>query len=932
MQNYLRFTAVLFSICFITPFYVSAGEFQINNGKSGVKYTATSARQLSFTSQVSSLRFQDVVTKKGTFTVLFVDGHGKSSSIGDPDLPTYRKLIEFPAGAGFEVVLTGQQYKEYKLTDLAIENPIMPVQASVSKAITHPDQIPFEYNESTYQLNKWLGEPLVKVTYVGVMRDVHFATIEISPVQYNPISKSIRVYENIDATVVFKNADLATTLQEKRKFYSPYFGRLYYQIVNYDPPADSLIMYNPVTYVIVSPPTFKSALKPFINWKTQKGFKVIEAYTDNPEVGTTATTIKNYLHNLYHYPPAGYNPQSFVLIVGDVAQIPASSTSGQSTDLRYCEYTGDNIPEAFYGRFSAVNTVQLQSYIDKTMEYEKYLFPSDAFLGECVMVAGYDPGGNGLTYGNGQINYGTDNYFNTDHNLLSHTYLQPEPPAENYSQDIRNDVSNGVSYANYTAHGGVDGWSDPAFNIGHIAALQNAHKYPLMVGNCCVTSSFNLNCFAEEITRAVNKGALGYIGASNNSYWDEDYWWGVGFKALSTHPPYQPQHLGAYDVTFHDKGQPVEKWFVTQGQMVVGGNMAVQESNSSMKKYYWEIYNLMGDPSLSIYFSIPPALTASYPESIIQTDTSLIVTSEPWSYVALSVNDSILLDAKLIDSTGTTTLMFDSIPATTQVRLVITKQNRKPIIDSLAVGAFAVTLTIIPQNVCVGDTSQLNVEVSGGSGDYTYHWTPTTYLSDTTSATPYAIALDSISYTVTVDDGVNAVTSSPKDITVKERPETPVITLAGDSLVSNIAEGNQWYADGVAIPGETEQSIIPTFSGNYYVIVSDTSFECSSLPSNVIPYYMTSAPEPDSQNMVQIYPVPTKDHLNIICRLMETGLLRIKLVDAFGKDIRIIYNQAVLSAGPHSIIVSCSDLATGIYYCQIQTKSSNIVKKVIVTR
>jgi len=932
MQKYLRSIVVFFLVGFVLPFYVIAGEFQINSGRSEVKYTPASVQQLSFTSQVSLLRFRDFVTKKGTFTELFIDGHGKSSTIGDPDLPTYRKLIEVPAGAEFEVILNSQQYKDYKLADLGIENAIIPVQPSVSKAITDPDQIPFVINEKTYLLNKWLGEPLVTVTYVGTMRDVHIASIEVSPVQYNPVSKSIRIYEKIDATVVFKNADLASTILQKKKFYSPYFGGLCDQFVNYDPPTDSMIMFAPVTYVIVSPPMFKPTLQPFIHWKTQKGFKIIEAYTDNPDVGTTATSIKNYLHNLYHNPPAGYNPQSFVLIVGDVAQIPASSNSGQATDLRYCEYTGDNIPEAFYGRFSAINTVQLQSYIDKTMEYEKYLFPDDTFLGECVMVAGYDAGGNGLTYGNGQINYGTENYFDSIHNLLSHTYLQPEHTGDNYSQNIRNNVSNGVCYANYTAHGGVDGWSDPSFNISHIAALQNAHKYPLMVGNCCVTSSFNQNCFAEEITRAVNKGALGYIGASNNSLWNEDYWRGVGFKSVSVHPPYNSQHLGAYDVTFHDKGQPVEKWFVTQGQMVVGGNMAVQESNSSSKKYYWEIYNLMGDPSLSIYFSIPPALTASYPENIAQTETSLTVLSEPWSYVALSVNDSILLDAKLVDSTGTTTLMFDSIPATNQVRIVITKQNRKPIIDSLFVGAFAVTLTIDPQTVCRGDTSQLTVQVSGGSGNYTYHWTPVTYLNDSTIATPYAVALENITYTVTVDDGDNTVTSSPKAITVNERPETPVITLAGDSLVSNTPEGNQWYADGVPVPGETGSSITPTFSGNYYVIVSDSSFECSSLPSNVIPYYMTFIPDLNTLDMVQIYPVPTKDYLNIFCRLPESGILRIRLLDAFGKEVRILYNQTDIQAGNHSIVVSSSDLAAGIYYCQIQTKSYSIVKKVLVNR
>ncbi|MDD5509121.1 MAG: C25 family peptidase C-terminal domain-containing protein, partial [Bacteroidales bacterium] len=355
--------------------------------------------------------------------------------------------------------------------------------------------------------------------------------------------------------------------------------------------------------------------------------------------------------------------------------------------------------------------------------------------------------------------------------------------------------------------------------------------------------------------------------------------------------------------------------------------------NSSMKKYYWEIYNLMGDPSLSVYFSIPPALTASYPGNIAQTETSLTVTAEPWSYVALSVNDSILLDARLVDSTGTTTLMFDPIPASNQVRIVITKQNRKPIIDSIPIGAFSVELTVTPPDVCIGDTSQFNVEVSGGSGVYTYQWTPTTYLSDTTSATPFAVVLENTTYTVTVNDGVNTVTSSPVDITVMKRPETPVITLEEDSLVSNAIEGNQWYANGVPIAGETGQSITPAFSANYYVIVTDISFDCpSSLPSNVIPYYMTTLSDPYLQNMVQIYPVPSKDFLNIRFRLPETGSILIKLLDAFGREVRILHDNSDLPAGIHSMVVPCSDLATGIYYCQIQTKSYNIIKKVFVNK
>jgi len=926
-RNLLTYMGIL-----LCSFSLFAGEFTLNSGKTMVQYTGNSNLQLSFKSQISSLFFRDVVTRKGIFTELQVEDYGISNQVGEPALPEYSRLFEIPLQADFEIIITKQEYKDYFLSDLGIEFPIIPAQASVSKSETDPDKIPFIVNKNAYRLNQWLGNNLVRVSPVGIMRSVRLGRIDLAPVQYNPVTKTIRIYENIEATVVFKNADLGSTYQLKKKYNSMYFSNLYAQLPNYSPPADSVITDSPVTYVIVAAPMFKDALQPFVKWKIKKGFKVIQAYTDNPAVGNNAISIKNYLRNLYINPEAGVNPQSFVLIVGDVAQVPPSSNSGQPTDLRYCEYTGDNIPEAFYGRFSANNLTQLQAYIDKTLEYEQYLFPDDLFLNEVVMVAGYDPGGNGLTYGNGQINYGTNNYFNSAHGLLSHTYLQPMPVGQNYSQQIRSNVSNGVAFANYTAHGGVDGWSDPSFNIGHIAALQNDHKYPLMIGNCCVTSTFTQTCFGEEITRTPHKGAIGYIGASNNSLWDEDYWWGVGYKSLSTNPPYNALKLGAYDVTFHDHGEPPAKWYLTMGQMFVGGNLAVEQSNSSNKKYYWEIYNLMGDPSLMIYFSVPPVISASYPEMVAEGVTSLTVTTEPWAYVALSINDTTLLGAKCADSTGIVDLSFSAVSDVSQIFISISKQNRRPVIDSIPVVPFVVLVESSTDTACQFDTVHLSAVVSGGSGTYTYEWTPSTYLDDASIADPISLPGESIAYTVTVNDGVHSVTSSPSSIAVNERPETPVILLQGDSLVSSIAEGNQWYRYGELIPSANGPSFTPVLSGDYYNVITDTNFVCTSLHSNTIPYYFTATEDQPVNHYFSVFPNPCNYELNIDFVMNETGQIRITLSDGMGKEIRSLLNLASETAGKHTLKSKINDLKPGLYFCKIQTPSYNLVKKIMVSK
>lgn len=932
MQRSFRISVVLVMAILSFSATLLAGDITLNPGKTKVTYVTNTYSQLSFTSQVSSLQYRDVGTKSGAFTELFVEGFGFSNVVGDPALPVYHKLIEVPMGAEFEIVITQQNYKDYDLTAFGITHQVMPAQAPLSKAITDPAKIPFKYNARTYRLNQFLGAPLIQVSQAGIMRAVRLARVDLAPVQYNPVTNTLRVYEHIEAAVIFKNADISRTLQMKQQKHSFYFDNIYRQLGNYKPlNPDTLITGGPITFVMVSAPQFKDQLLPFIKWKTKKGYKVIQAYTDDPNVGNTASSIKAYMHNLYDNPPAGYDPPTFALFIGDVAQIPPSSNIGQPTDLRYCEYTSDNIPEVFYGRFSASNTTQLQAYLDKTMEYEQYTFPDESFLGECVMIAGYDQYGNGLTYGNGQINYGTNNYFNTAHNLLSHTYLQPQPPGVNYSQQIRQNISNGVAFANYTAHGNESGWGDPQFVISNIATLQNEHKYSLMVANCCLTSRYNTTCFAEEVTRTPNKGAVGYIGASNNSMWDEDYWWACGYKSVSTEPPYLPQHLGAYDKTFHDHSESTDKWFVTQGQMVVGGNLAVEESNSSQKKYYWEIYCLMGDPSLSIYYSIPPVLTATYPEMIPEGITAMTVTTEPWAYVALSINDTTLLDAQTTDSTGIVNLEFPAVSGVSQVFIAVSKQNRKPVLDSIPVNVFSVIVTIDPSTVCASDTSYLYVAVNGGSGTYTYLWSPEIYLSDPTSPNPYAIAEEDINYTVTVNDGTNEVTSIPKSISVNLRPLAPVIVLQDDSIVSNIAEGNQWYRYGILIPSETGQSFKPIQSGDYFAVVTDTAFTCVSLPSNVIPYYLTLIRDPAADHRVLIYPNPFRDYLAVNYESEGAGNLRISLFDALGKEVRVMTGQSDQPAGKYTVTFSTGDLPDGMYYCKIRSNAYSLVRKVLLS-
>ncbi len=682
-----KFTSTVWFISLLTILQLkAANEITLfPSGSNKLHVIVNTFQRLQVSNTISSFDALQVNTEKGEFVELMGQAYSKTNAIGAPQLPVLSKLVEVPAGATAEVQVISYELKEYKLSDFGITQKLFPAQPPQAKSSVK--NAAFAYNQQLYETNSFYGEALARVETAGYLRSVQLANLVISPVEYNPVTNTIRVYNNLVVEIRFNGADKARTNEMKAKTRSPYFRSVYSTVLNYQPIDGMLdtISSVPVKYVIVSDPMFHDALQPFIRWKTKRGFKVVEAYTDNQAVGTSFTSIKAYLQGLYTSATVSDPAPTFVLFVGDVAQIPAYNCGAHVSDLYYCEYTGDFLPEVYYGRFSANNVAELMPQINKTLQYEQYLMPDPSFLGQAVMAAGADAT-HQLTWGNGQINYGTDYYFNAAHGITSHTYLQPEPSGGNYAQNIHTDVSNGVSYANYTAHGSPDGWADPSFTIADVANLQNADKYCLMVGNCCQTNTYDQNTFGEALLRAENKGALGYIGASDYSYWDEDYWWGVGNGPIVSNPTYEITGLGAYDRTFHDHGEPASEWYSSMDQMIFAGNLAVQESNSGMKQYYWEIYCLMGDPSTMVYFSVPPALTVSYMPLLPLGTPAFEVQTEPYAYVAIS-KDNILHGVAEADVNGLAVIPLQPFTETGYANVVITRQNRQPYIDSVMVAS-----------------------------------------------------------------------------------------------------------------------------------------------------------------------------------------------------------------------------------------------------
>lgn len=684
-----------------------------------VQISQNSYQKVAVSFTTGDLEVEDVDVPQGVFSMISLPGYTSSYNPGMPQLPQLTKLLQIPVCDSVIATVTNAQYMEYDAATLGIHHPLFPSQESVAKKDT---SYLFSYNSTVYATDAFFHQPLIQVEKAGVKRNVVLANIYFSPVQYNPYQQKIRIYTHVDVEFTFANADMGRTYA-LQQYASPLFAMDKDLVLNKMQEDRSEFSASPIRYLIIGNPMFESneKLAEFVAWKRRIGYIVDVVFTNDANVGTTTTSIKNYIQSQYNAATAENPAPTFLLFLGDREQLPAfnaqTSNNNHITDLYYATLSGnDYLPDCYYGRLSATNNQQLSNQLEKILMYEQYTMPDPSYLGRAVLIAGNDQN-YGPVHANGQINYIKNNYINTTNpaytDVMAHMHNCSSQAAL-----IRSEVSEGAGWVNYTAHGSETSWADPEFNTTQVYALQNENKYGLMIGNCCQSGNFKTGeCFGEALLRAEKKGAMGYIGASNNSYWGEDFYWAVGFRNnITANPTYNSMYLGAYDKIFHTHNEDYDVWVSTIAGMMTTGNLTVQSTSSSLKQYYWEIYHCFGDPSVRPYLGIPNTMTVEATPVITTNTLSYSVNVAPYAYVALTQNGNVMM-AAFADENGDVTFNFPSALDAGEYELVAMAQNYIPFLQTLLViipdGPYVVTTSIeVAENAVFTQGSTVNMNLS----------------------------------------------------------------------------------------------------------------------------------------------------------------------------------------------------------------------------
>ena len=673
-------------------------------GYSGATFTVTTPNLNSVSRTVGDEKY----------TLFTFDGSTHLFRDGEPDLPVISQIIEVPLCADIEVSVSNVQTRDMDLASPVwnlSSTRLLPMQPAPSKSDLGPR--PFVMDSTIYATDAYYAAPEVAwVDVIGVARDRRLATLRISPISYNPVTGKIRLITSLTVTLTYKGVDEAATRELHSRYYSPAFS-LGTHVLATLPAEKSVRNDAPLHYLIVAHSSFRGALDDFINWKRRRGMIVTVGYTDDPAVGTTSTSIAAYVKGFYTNATDDLPAPTWLLIVGDNEQVPAfnarctSPASDHITDLYYVTWDSDNVPDCYRGRFSAQNLTQLNPQVEKSLLYEGYNFSDPSFLAKGILIAGVDggySGDNAYNYADPTMDYVAKTYVNAANGFTDVRYYKNNTSfaptgvtvtgssqSSSTASALRSLYNNGYGWVNYTAHGSETSWATPEFNTNHVAQMTNKGKPGIFIGNCCITGRFEQStCFGESLLRRdQNAGAVAYIGATNSTYWPHDFCWSVGMRSNisgTMNTSYTSSHLGMYDRLFHTHNESYTLWHNSLGSMATAGNMAVEEYGS-YQLYYWEIYQLFGDPSIIPWLGIPDDMPFNGSSTLMVGTNSYSFTTAPRAYVALTDgNDHTLVAAAFSDAaTGDVTLTMPSDLVPGNYELAIWAQGYKPFFSEINV-------------------------------------------------------------------------------------------------------------------------------------------------------------------------------------------------------------------------------------------------------
>jgi hypothetical protein len=680
--------------------------FDTQSEKEGFLIQRSDVSTLSFSYSIPAMIIDEFESNGFSGQVIELNGINLPADAGAPNLPASSRFVAIPNGAKASLKINSLRKQVLQNIDLlpAAEIPL------------GDDDSPLQYikDQSIYSKDGFYPAEPFKLSETTSIRGIEVVMAGITPFQYNPVTKELIVYYDINAEIIFEGGNGYFGDDRLRsRWWDPI---LMDNIINSSvlPQIDyskrSLDFFNSreegCEYLIIVP---NSTI--FAQWADSiKIFRqhqgIITKVVNLSEVGgNTVTAIESYINNAFN---TWTLVPSAVLLLGDYSTNAADGIISHTlndhpggynpyiSDNPFSDVSGNKLPDIVFARITAQNEQQLQHLINKFLSYERTPPTSVDFYDHPITAMGWQTERwfqlcsetvngfwehglgknpvreNAIYSGSPGGAWSSNANTNTVVNFFGPNGLNYIPSNTAHLTDwgsnatrVNNSINSGAFMLQHRDHGMETGWGEPSYTNGNMGGLTNQDLTFVMSINC-LTGKFNYSseCFTEKMHRHAN-GALGLIAATEVSYSfvNDVYVWGA-------YDNMWPQFMPDFGTTPAERG-------ILPAFSNAAGKYFLQQSNwpynPEHKNITYNLFHHHGDAFMTVYSEVPQNLTVNHMPVLLSGMDIFEVTANEGALIALSVNDQII-------GVGTGTGSVLQIPIIAQepenqIRITVTLQN-----------------------------------------------------------------------------------------------------------------------------------------------------------------------------------------------------------------------------------------------------------------